>query len=88
MVAGNTENMHRGNPDIWETKNFSKGDESILAGVAVATAGVLAIALILLLVFLTMKKLGFLKSRNTASRQTYEVAQEEVKIDLKGELDA
>ena len=80
--------MHRGNPDIWENKNFTEGDESILAGVGVATVGVLVVALILLLVFLTMKKLGFLKSRNTGSRQTYEVAQEEVKIDLKGDTDA
>ena len=80
--------MHQGNPDIWDNKNFTEGDESIMAGVAIATAGVLAIALILLLVFLMMKKLGFLKSRNTGSRQTYEVAQEEVKIDLKGDTDA
>ena len=80
--------MHRGNPDIWENKNFTKGDESIMAGVAIAIAAIFGIALILLLVFLTMKKLGFLKSRNTGSRQTYEVAQEEVKIDLKGDTDA
>ena len=75
-----------GKSDIWETKNFSDGDPSILAGVGICTAIVLAIAFTIIFVYFTLKKLGIVRSTRQklqSRQQTYEAAEEEVKIDLK-----
>ena len=62
---------------------ITKGDEALLAGVAIALACVLAIAILVILLLMVLKKVGLLGKSASGSRQTYEVAEEEVKIDLK-----